>query len=446
MSDAPVRPPWSRSDRMIPRTVLRPLQAFVEAETAGGLVLLGAVVVALVSANGPWAAGYERMWAAVVGVRIGRWGVSEPLRQWVGEGLMTVFFLAVALEIKRELLTGELRDRRTAVLPVLAAFGGMILPAIVFLAIDGTRAGSKGWGIAMPTDIAFALGVLALSARRAPAGLKAFLLALAIVDDLASIVVVAVFYSHTVRWSSLLIAALLGLLVLLLQRVRIRATSAYAALGVAMWLALHGSGVSPTLAGVALGFLTPAVAFHRPRFVSEEAHRVADETVDEPHPPDADAAQWLHLAGLSREAVSPLARLETVLRPLAVFVVVPLFALANAGVVLSLPALGAVVHSRLALAIMGGRLIGKTFGIALSIAAALRLGLGRLPSGVRPVHVIGMSAAAGIPFTVSIFIAELSLSPALVEVAKLAILLAGAASAAIAFAILRRGYPRGVPR
>jgi Na+:H+ antiporter, NhaA family len=246
-----------------------------------------------------------------------------------------------------------------------------------------------------------------------------------------------VFYSDTLRWGSIAVAIALAASVLLLQRVHVRATSAYAVLGAGMWLALHGSGVSPTLAAVAVGFLTPAAAYHRPSFVSREAHRVADETVDEPRPPDADAAQWMHLAGLTREAVSPLVRLENSLRPWAIFVVIPLFALANAGVVLSIANVGAVLHSRFAGALILARVVGKTVGISGAIILAVRARLARLPERVGTGQVVGMAAVAGIPFTVSIFIAELSLSPALVEVAKLSVLIAAAVSAGLAFALAR---------
>jgi NhaA family Na+:H+ antiporter len=437
VSDQVVRAPWSRSERAIPRRVLRPLQALVAAETSGGAVLLLATLAALAWANSPWRESYARTWDTVLAVRIGARGVAEPLRGWVGEGLMSVFFLVVALEIKRELTTGELRDRRTALLPIVAAAGGMVLPALIFLSIDAGRAGAGGWGIAMPTDLAFALGALALSARGAPSGLKALLLGLAIVDDLASIVVVALFYSHTLHWSSLAAAGLVAVAVMLLQHLHVRATSAYAALGIAMWLALHGSGVSPTLAGVALGFLTPASAWQRPRDVSEEAHRIADETTDDPHPPDVDAGQWLYLASVSRDAISPLSRLENLIRPWAIFVVVPLFALSNAGVLISVATVRVLLHSRFAWGLIAARVVGKTAGIALAVAAAVRSGLGRLPDRVGARQVVGMAAAAGIPFTVSIFIAELSLSPALLGLTKLAVLAAGALSAATAFALLR---------
>ncbi len=437
-----IRVPWSRSDRPIPRVVVRPLQSFLATEVASGILLLAAALVALLWANGPWSGSYARVWGTELTVGLGRWDVSETLRGWINEGLMALFFLVVGLEIKREFLTGELRDRRAAVFPVVAAIGGMVVPALIYLAFNPSGGASKGWGIAMPTDIAFALGVLALAMPRAPAGLRAFLLTLAIVDDLGSIVVVAAFYSDHVSWDALAIAALLAGLMVALERIHVREGAVYVALGAAMWLALHGSGVSPTLAGVAVGFLTPAVPFQRPRAVSEEAHRVAEETVDEPFPPDADAAQWLYLAELSQEAVSPLARVEAGLHPWTSFLVVPLFALANAGVSLSAQALSEAVRSPVGAGIVAGRVAGKTLGITIACALATRFGLSRLPPGVSWRHVLGVAAAAGIPFTVSIFIAELALPPGLLDVAKVAIVVAGAIAGVLGFAILRSARRR----
>lgn len=432
-----IRASWSRSDRPIPRAILRPLQAFLETEVASAILLLGAAAVAMLWANGPWSGSYERVWGTHLAIGLGRWSVSEDLRGWIDEGLMALFFLVVGLEIKREFLTGELRDRRAAVLPVLAAVGGMVVPALIYLAVNPTGVASEGWGIAMPTDIAFALGVLALAMPRAPAGLKAFLLTLAIVDDLGSMVVVAVFYSGQVRWGALGVAAGAAVLMVALERIHVREGAVYVVLGSCMWLALHGSGLSPTLAGVAVGLVTPAVPFQRPRAVSEEAHRVADETVDDPFPPDADAAQWLYLAELSREAVSPLARVEAALHPWTSFVVVPLFALANAGVSLSVHALSQAATSSVAAGIVAGRVVGKPLGIALACALAVRFGLARLPTGASWRHLVGVAAVAGVPFTVSIFIAELALPPELLDAAKVAIVAAGVLAAGVGFAVLR---------
>jgi NhaA family Na+:H+ antiporter len=357
---------------------------------------------------------------------------------------MTVFFLLVGLEIKRELLTGELRDRRRAAMPALAALGGMLVPAAIYLAFTAGTDAADGFGIAMPTDIVFALAVLTL-ARNAPAGLKALLLTLAIVDDLGSIVVVAFVDSSDIDGLALAVALGIFVAFALLWRIGVRAVVVYVVLALASWVALDAGGVAPTLAGVVIAFLTPAVAFQRPRHVSAEAHRVADLTLDEPDPPDADAAQWLDLARMSREAVSPLARAEALLLPWSSYVVVPLFALANAGVRLSGHAVAEAASSRLGLGILTSRIVGKPLGIALAVLVALRLGLGTLPEGVRRGHVVAVGAVAGIPFTVSLFVAELALPARLVEPATVAIMLAAAAAGLIGFLLLRRSAGGAVP-
>jgi NhaA family Na+:H+ antiporter len=350
---------------------------------------------------------------------------------------MALFFLVAGLEIKRELLTGELRHPRAALLPIVAALGGMVLPAMIYLAFNPHPPASRGWGVAMPTDIAFALGVLGLASRRVPTGLRAFVLALAIIDDLGSIVVVALFYSSGIEWGAVAVTAVLGAATVGLRRIQVRAIAAYLLLGVGMWIALHDSGISPTLAGVALGFLTPATAFQRPKAVSGEAHRVADATVDEPEPPDADAAQWLYLAELSKEAVSPLTRLETVLHHWTSFLVLPLFALANAGVALSMTALADAARSPVSVGILVSRLVGKTAGISLATFIAVRLLDARLPAHVRGRHIMGAAAAAGIPFTVSIFISELALPAGIVDVATIGVLVAAVTSGALALLVFR---------
>jgi NhaA family Na+:H+ antiporter len=409
-----LRVPWSRSERPVPRAIVRPLQSFLETEIASGVLLLTAAAVAQLWANAPGDT-YERVWSTHLTI-----------------------FLVVGLEIKREFLTGELRDRRAAVLPVFAAIGGMVVPALIYLAITAGSEGSRGWGVVMPTDIAFALGVLVLAAPRAPTGLRVFVLALAIVDDLGSIVVVALFYSQGVEWAALFVGAAILVAFIGLQRIHVRASLVYVVLGVGVWLAFHEAGISPTLAGVTLGLLTPAVPFQRPSAVSEEAHRVADETVDDPFPPDADAAQWLYLAQLSREAVSPLARVESVLHPWTSFVVVPLFALANAGIVLSGDVLGTAVTSREVAGIVAARVLGKLIGITAACWLAVRVGA-RLPAGASWRHVVGVAAAAGVPFTVSLFIAELAFTRSdLLEAAKVGIMAAGVLAGLVGFALLRR--------
>jgi NhaA family Na+:H+ antiporter len=420
--DGGITLPWSRTDRPVPRRVVQPLQAFLEQETSSAALLIGAAVVALVWVNSPWSGSYHWLWSTHLSIGVGSASIDLDLRRWVDDGLMSLFFLVVGLEIKREFVTGELRRPRERVLPVAAALGGMLVPALVYLAVVPGH-GRAGWGIAMPTDIALALGVLAIAGRRAPPGVKAFLLALAIVDDLGSIVVIALVYSNAVDWPAVGVAAAVVLVIATLQRIQVRAATAYVALGLLLWVVLERSGVSPTLAGVAVGLLVPAIAPHRPKAVSAEAHRIADETTDDPDPPDADAPQWLRLAWLSREAVSPLARAERLLHPWTSVVVLPLFALANAGVSLTPSTVGRALSSSVAVGIVLARVVGKPVGIILASAMAVRLGA-RMPSGVRPRHVVAVGAAAGVPFAVSLFVARLALPSDLVYPATVGVLFA----------------------
>jgi NhaA family Na+:H+ antiporter len=419
---------------------VQPLQSFLEAESSSAVLLLGAATIALVWANSPFRESYQDLWETVVTIRVGGWELSEDLRHWVNDGLMALFFLVVGLEIKRELLTGELRDRRAAALPALAALGGMVVPAAIYAALNAGGPGSSGWGIPMATDIAFALGVLTLAARHAPPSLKPFLLTLAIVDDIGAICVIAIFYSEGVAVMPLLIGAGMAVLMVALQRFDVRSTIVYLVLGIGIWVAFYESGVHPTLAGVLLGLLTPAVPFQRPGAVSEEAIRVAETTVDDPEPPDADAPQWLRLAGLSREAVSPLARVESALHPWTSFLVVPLFALANAGIELSADSLRAATTSRITLGVLMGLVVGKVIGITAASVIAVRSGVGRLPTGCGWRHVIGMSAVAGIGFTVSLFITDLAFVDAALQAeAKIGILVASVVAGAVGLGILRTG-------
>ena len=435
---AQVRQTWSRSERRLPRIVLRPLQEFLHTESAGGMLLLLAAVAALIWANSPWRESYEHWWHTKLAVGLGGRSIAQDLRHWVNDGLMALFFLVVGLEIKRELLTGELRDRRTAVLPAVAALGGMVVPALMYLVLNAGGSGSHGWGIPMATDIAFALGVLTLAARHAPPSLKPFLLSLAIVDDIGAIIVIAISYSGGISWGSLGVASGLCGAIVLLQRGHVRAVAVYLVLGAGVWLATYESGVHPTIAGVALGLLTPAVPFQRPRAVSEQAHRVADETVDDPSPPDADAQHWLLLAELSREAVSPLVRMEEALHPWTSWVIIPLFALANTGVTLSSASLARAVTSPIAIGIALGLVVGKVVGISLGSILAVRSGVARMPQGVGWGELVGAAAVAGIGFTVSLFIAELAFEPAvLVDTAKVGILFASLVAGVVGFFLLR---------
>ena len=442
-ADEGVRMPWSASARPVPRLVLRPLQTFLQTEQAGGVLLLVAAIAALGWANSPWRDSYDTVWHTQLTVRLGAWPLSEDLRHWVNDGLMALFFLVVGLEIKRELTTGEFRQPRAAALPAIAALGGMVVPALLYLAINPSGEAGRGWGIPMATDIAFALGVLAIVGRRLPAALKSYLLALAIVDDIGAIVVIAIFYAGSISWGPLLTAVGLLALVLGLQRVHVRHSVVYVVLGIGVWLATFRSGVHATIAGVALGLATPAAPFQRPRAVSLEAHRIADQTVDDPVPPDADAHHWLYLAGLTREAVSPLARVEQVLHPWTSYLVVPVFALANAGVPIGRSSLRNAAASSVTLGLVIGLLVGKTLGVTVFTWAATRTRLTSLPAGVRWSHLVGVAILAGIGFTVSLFITSLAFAtPATQNAAKVGILAASLVAGLLGALLLARSGRR----
>ena len=424
------------------RNVAQPLRSYLETESGSAVALLAAVLVALVWANGPWSDTYEELWSTELSFRLGDWVLAEDLRHWVNDGLMSLFFLVVGLEIKREFLIGELRDRRAAALPIVAAIGGMVVPALIYVALNAGGEGSNGWGIPMATDIAFAVGVLTVAARYAPAGVRPFLLTLAIVDDIGAILVIALFYSSDVAPGTLVVAALIVAAMIALQRFDVRATTVYVVLGVALWVAFFESGIHPTIAGVILGFLVPTQPFQRPGAVSEEAIRTARATVDRPDPPDADAPQWLRLAWLSREAVSPLARVEAALHPWTSYVVVPLFALANAGIELSGEAIRRSATSRVTLGVVLGLVVGKVVGITGASALAVAAGLGRLPDGSGWRRLLGISAVAGIGFTVSLFITDLAFpEQRLADEAKIGILTASVLAGILGFALLRASSP-----
>jgi len=404
---------------------------FLGTEAAGGVVLLGAAVLALLWANSPFASTYESLWSTEIGFRLGGFELSEDLRHWVNDGLMTLFFFVVGLEIKRELVVGELNDARKAALPVVAALGGMVGPALLYLAIAGSAA-PAGWGIPMATDIAFAIGVLALLSDRIPAGLKVFLLSLAIVDDIGAILVIALFYSGGLNVGWLLVAGVSLLVVVGLRRANVLWVPLYVLVGAVTWLATFESGVHATIAGVALGLLTPARPTDPGGFGD-----VLQGAQELPAEPDAQSLRSLTVQG--NEVVSVAERLEDLLHPWTSYLVVPLFALANAG--LSFTSFGEGITSRVALAVVVGLVAGKLIGISLSAWVAARLNIATLPEGVTWSHVIGAAAVAGIGFTVSLFITNLAfIDEQLIVEAKLGILVGSVIAGVIGAAILARSW------
>jgi NhaA family Na+:H+ antiporter len=370
--------------------------------------------------------------------------VTEDLQHVVNDGLMAIFFLVIGLEVKRELVTGELSSRQAALLPAFAALGGVVLPALIFIGVSGGGEFARGWGIPMATDVAFALAALAALGRRVPAGLIAFLLGVAVIDDIVAILVVAVYYTDALALTWLAAAACGLAAMFALQRMGVRHLGPYVVLGLAVWFATFESGVHATIAGVAIGLLTPARPFQRPDAVSAEAIRTAEATDDAPDDPDADAAAWRRLAWLSREAISPLARLQHGLHPWSSFVVLPIFALANAGIVLDAGSFRTAAETPVALGVALGLVVGKTLGLTAGTALAVRMGVSALPPGVGWGHIVGVGALAGIGFTVSLFIAELAFAdPALIDAAKIGVLGGSIAAAAAGTALLARAGRAG---
>jgi NhaA family Na+:H+ antiporter len=398
------------------------LAAFLHIEAASGVLLVVAAVAALVWANVAHES-YESFWGTVIELRLGDTVVKETLHDWVSDGLMALFFFVVGLEIKRELVVGELRDPRTAALPAVAALGGMVVPALLFVALNAGTDTSRGWGIPMATDIAFALGVVALLGTRVPAPLKLFLLSLAIVDDLGAILVIAVAYTEDVSLGWLAIAALAATFTIAARRVRVWYTPVYVFLGLALWFAMLESGVHATIAGVLFGLLTPARPLqHRP-----ETDAIVD-TLENRAELTADDVQ--RVSASVRESVSVAERYERVLHPWTSFVIVPLFALANAGIDVSSSSFD--LGSPLMWGIVLGLVVGKPLGITLFSWVAVRLRIARLPDGVGFASVLGVGAVAGIGFTVALFIADLAfVDPSLTDEAKLAILVASVLAAAV---------------
>jgi Na+:H+ antiporter, NhaA family len=432
LSKSPEGRSWASSERNIPRLVVRPLREFLDTESAGGTVLLAATVTALVWANSPWHAAYEALWSTQLGVRLGRFGFSADLLHWVNEGAMTLFFFVVGLEIKRELVSGEMAGLRRAALPVAGAVGGMALPALIYTGFNLGGEGAAGWGIPMATDIAFAVGALALIAPRAPAALRIFLLTLAIVDDIGSIAIIALFYSHGLSPMALAVAASLLVVITSMKALRVWWVPVYVFLGTAFWFSVLLSGVNATIAGVVLAFMTPARALN-PSSV-RRGHLISGGSVFEPRPSEVrHAARRLH------ESVPVAERLEHVLHPWSGYLVIPLFALANAGLAIDGALLADALVSPVGLGVLAARVAGKLAGIILALRVAVRLGAVPLSSDVSPRALMGAAALCGVGFTVPLFVTGLAFDtrPQLAAHATVSLLVASLVAAVVGTAILR---------
>jgi NhaA family Na+:H+ antiporter len=417
-------------------------------EASAGLLLLLATAVALAWANSPWRGAYGALWHTPVTVGAGRFVLTMDLHHWINDGLMALFFFVVGLEIKREILIGELASLRRAALPIAAAVGGMVVPALIYVALNAGTVGAAGWGIPMATDIAFALGVLALLGRRVPLALKVFLTAVAVVDDLGAVLVIALFYTPSVSWTSVAAAAGLLAAAVAANRLGVRHLLPYAVLGTGLWLAVLLSGVHATVAGVLLAMTIPArsridaVAFALRGQAYLDEFRTASTSDRQAHITEHQQAALQQLEEATEQVETPLHRLEHALHPWVAFAIMPVFALANAGVTLG-GEIGELVGHPVALGVATGLALGKQVGITVFAWLAVRAGLASLPEGITWRHIYGVGWLAGIGFTMSLFIAELAFADeALLTAAKLGILVASLVCGGVGWLILRGVRPQ----
>jgi NhaA family Na+:H+ antiporter len=405
----------------------------------------------LVWANSPWSASYFRLWETELAFTLGDLMFSETLLNWVNEALMVIFFFVVGLEIKREITTGELTSPKHAAMPIAAAFGGMITPALFYLAFNAGGPGAPGWGIPMATDIAFTLGLLTLLGNRVPFSLKVFFTALAIADDLGAVLVIAVFYTAEISWASLAVGAVFLLALIGLNRARVYASLPYALLGIGLWLGFLESGIHPTIAGVLLAVTIPTRSPPNTRALLAQVVSLLD-AFDLPPEWRAEANSHRQATLNTLEVVvermrSPAQRLEHDLNPWTTYLILPLFALANAGVALSGDGASATsqpsLFTPIGVGILCGLVLGKPLGISLFSWLAVRLGWAELPSGVGWRQMFSASWLAGIGFTISLFITNAAFSdPALQATAKLAVLSASLLAAGLGWGLLRLTSPR----
>ena len=432
--------PGIDDDHRLAHRLAVPMLRFLHFQAGGGIVMLVATAVALVWANSPWQDSYHALLDSHTRVEFGDLLVfDEPLEEWINDALMVVFFFVVGLEIKRELVVGELRRPGAVALPMIAALGGMVVPAVLYAAFNTGGEGSAGWGIPMATDIAFALGVVALLGRHVPSSLKIFLLTLAIVDDIGAILVIAIFYTDEISLGWLALSGGIVLLLFVMRLIRVWYTPVYLVVGVAFWLTLFESGVHATIAGVVMGMFAPA----RPLVSGASSSLLLQRSF-------SDGAVSVRLARQTvfevRERVSVADRLADLLHPWTSFLIIPVFALANAGVELSGSALGDAVRSPVTVGIVVGLVVGKLVGVTAFSWLAVRTGVCELPRGATWTQMLGIGGVAGIGFTVSLFITNLAFSADdITDQAKVGILAASTVAALAGAAILRRSRSAGEP-
>lgn len=430
----PDKPDLAKLPREFVDRLTNPLLRFLRIETLGGAVLLAAAVTALFLSNSPWSNVLATIWETPVGLRAGSMEFARSLRDWINDAAMTLFFFLVAVELKRELVLGELNNARVAALSIAGALGGMTVPAALYLLLQLGQAGAIGWGTVMATDTAFVIGALALLGARIPQILRVFMLSLAIVDDIGAILVVAIGYSNQIVWQALLAAALATAVIPVMTRIGVRAMPVYLVMGGFIWLAVDASGVHATVTGVILGLLTPAR-----RWVSDKRlYAILDQVVAHPDSTEEDSSatkdrDTLQVAAIAaRETLAPVERIEIALHPWVGFVVMPLFAFANAGFPLSL----ADTDMSLITAMVIALVVGKPTGILAFCWLAVRVGIAARPPQLSWGILAGGSALAGIGFTMALFIADRAFDDELFDSAKMGIFLASALSAVLGLSLL----------
>ncbi len=441
---------WIHSDNYVPRRFIQPIQNFMRIEASSGVIMLVAAIAAIWWANSAFHESYEAFLHTHFELSFGSFHLEESLHHLINDGFMAIFFFVVGLEIKRELVLGELRDRKAAMLPVMAALGGMIVPALIYASFNlGNPEAMRGWGVPMATDIAFSLGVLSLLGKRVPSGAKLFLLALAIADDLGGILVIAVFYTSDLSfgWLAVGVAGLVAIWVA--SRVGIRGHAFYLPIAFGVWYCFLESGVHATVAGVALGFLTPARPMYSVKELDRKARLILDTypaddlTTEAREHADHEA---LMLSEISRESVAPLIRNEHRLATWSSFAIIPIFALANAGVTFGDTKITEALTTPVALGVAFGLVIGKTVGITLFTWLAVKFNLGRLPHGATWRHMVGTAATAGIGFTVALFITVLAYNDVvLANDAKVGIFAGSLVAGLLGVAILSTAKPAPTP-
>lgn len=439
--------PWERAFLK----VLTPFEEFIHRQTTTGILLILCAITALVIANSPLVGAYNNLLHVNIGVLVGSWQIEHSLHHWINDGLMAIFFFVVGMEIKREVLVGELSSIKNAALPIIGAIGGMVVPALFYWFFNQEGPTAAGWGIPMATDIAFAVGVMALLGKRVPKGLLTFLVALAIVDDLGAVTVIALFYTDTINMAYLGGGAFITVSLVALNRIGVRNPLAYFVLALLLWITMEGSGIHATIAGVIGALTVPAYARYRPGDFSDEVREALDQ-FDKHEVADMSLINNPHQSNLAwkmertfRISISPLQRLESALHIPSTYIVIPLFALANAAIPLDSKLILEAAYDPAAIGIAAGLVLGKVIGVAGSVLLAWKLGFGQLPHQTTPSHIVGAGFLAGIGFTMSIFISELAFAGdgGQVTLAKMSILFASLVAGLLGYGWLRWVAPAG---